>query len=154
MASSMTGDHNADADNDEGSVAGPSSSAVGTTFDLGDQTIQENPDTFDIGSPRGVHPMVGRLSTTSYPNESVDPDTGKWIPRHAWTETHDQLYARLCYAILLFKSPRKSNFVILKGKRWFVNWANGHMIRVLPPAYGEVELFGPWQTITTENRFI
>ncbi|KAK3333093.1 hypothetical protein B0T19DRAFT_398813 [Cercophora scortea] len=100
------------------------------------------------------HPVVGRLSTTSYPNEHIDPDTGKWHPRHKWTVTHDQLYARLCYAVLLFKSPRKSNYVVSKGKRWFVDWATGRMIRVLPPAYGEVELFGPWQVITTENRLL
>ncbi|KAM7222447.1 hypothetical protein V8F06_002225 [Rhypophila decipiens] len=103
---------------------------------------------------RGGHPIVGRLSTTSYPNENVDPDTGKWKPRHRWTVTHDQLYAKLCYAVLLFKSPRKSNYVISKGKRWYVDWNTGRMIRVLPPAYGEVELFGPWQIVTTENRFI
>ncbi len=104
--------------------------------------------------PRTDHPVVGRLSTTSYPNESIDPDTGKWKPQHPWTETHDQLYARLCYAVLLFKSPRKSNYVIAQGKRWYVDWGTGRMIRVLPPAYGEIDVMGPWQVIMTENRFI
>ncbi|KAK0722802.1 hypothetical protein B0T26DRAFT_739917 [Lasiosphaeria miniovina] len=101
---------------------------------------------------RTEHPIVGRLSTTSYPNEHIDPDTGKWAPQHKWTETHDQLYARLCYAVLLFKSPRKTNYVISKGKRWYVDWTTGRMIRVLPPAYGEVELIGTWSGYMAENR--
>jgi hypothetical protein len=104
--------------------------------------------------PRTDHPIVGRLSTTSYPNESVDPVTGKWGPQHHWTLTHDQLYARLCYSVLLFKSPRKSNYVIARGKRWYVNWNTGRMVRVLPPAYGEVDVMGPWQVIMPENRLL
>ena len=98
------------------------------------------------------HPIVGRLSTTSYPNEHIDPDTGKWAPHTRWTTVHDQLYAKLCFAVLLFKSPRKTNYVISAGKRWYVDWDSGRMIRVLPPAYGEVDLFGPWQVIAPENR--
>ncbi|KAH6624609.1 hypothetical protein B0J18DRAFT_183784 [Chaetomium sp. MPI-SDFR-AT-0129] len=104
--------------------------------------------------PRTDHPIVGRLSTTSYPNENIDPDTGKWRPQHGWSTTHDQLYARLCYSVLLFKSPRKSNYVIARGKRWYVDWGTGRMIRVLPPAYGEVDVMGPWQVIMPENRLI
>lgn len=102
--------------------------------------------------PRTDHPIVGRLSTTSYPNESIDPETGKWKPQHQWTLTHDQLYARLCYSVLLFKSPRKSNYIIDRGKRWYVDWNTGRMVRVLPPAYGEVHVMGPWQVIMPENR--
>ncbi|KAK3368067.1 hypothetical protein B0H63DRAFT_68221 [Podospora didyma] len=122
----------------------------------------EPPITEEDGNPslnalvaRTEHPVVGRLSTTSYPNEHIDPDTGKWAPRHKWTVTHDQLYARLCYAVLLFKSPRKSNYIISKGKRWFVDWTTGRMVRVLPPAYGEVELINSWPAaIMPENRLI
>jgi len=99
-------------------------------------------------------PINPRLSMTSYPNEHVNPDTGKWTPHNKWTETHDQLYAKLCYAVLLFKSPRKSNYVVMDGRRWYVDWGSGRMIRVLPPAYGEVALFGPWQVIAPENRRI
>ncbi|KAL2258123.1 hypothetical protein VTK26DRAFT_8691 [Humicola hyalothermophila] len=102
--------------------------------------------------PRTDHPIVGRLSTTSYPNENIDPDTGKWKPQHGWTVKHDQLYARLCYSVLLFKSPRKSNYVIDRGKRWYVDWETGRRVRVLPPAYGEVDVMGPWQVIMAENR--
>ncbi|KAK3313529.1 hypothetical protein B0H66DRAFT_355175 [Apodospora peruviana] len=121
----------------------------------GDDDDDDDENPVNAVSRFGVqHPVVGRLSTTSYPNEHVDPDTGKWCPQHKWTLTHDQLYAKLCYAVLLFKSPRKSNYIIAKGKRWFVDWTTGRMIRVLPPEYGEVELFGPWQVIGTENRFI
>ena len=57
-----------------------------------------------------------RLSTTSRPHEGVDGETGKWRPGHVWTTTHDMIYAKLCYAVLLFRSPRKSNYIIMKGK--------------------------------------
>ncbi|KAL7934818.1 hypothetical protein V8C35DRAFT_20208 [Trichoderma chlorosporum] len=96
------------------------------------------------------HPM----STSSYPNPSIDPHTGKWFPEHQWSTAHDLLYAKLCYSNLLFRSPRKSNYIISKGKQWFVDWGTGRMVRVLPPAYGEIEYFGPWQVIHTENRRI
>ncbi|KAH8909495.1 hypothetical protein BR93DRAFT_965591 [Coniochaeta sp. PMI_546] len=123
---------------------------------VGDQTIQEGDDAPAAGPSRtdGQHPVVGRLSTTSYPNESINPDTGKWEPHHPWTTTHDQLYAKLCFSVLLFKSPRKSNYVISKGKQWYVDWQTGRMVRVLPPGYGEVEPLGPWQSYMPENRLI
>lgn len=92
-----------------------------------------------------------RLSTTSYPNVGIDPHSGKWFPDHQWTSAHDLLYAKLCYSNLLFRSPRKSNYIISKGKKWYVDWGTGRMVRVLPPAYGEHEYFGPWQVIHTEN---
>ncbi|KAL0930887.1 ph domain-containing protein [Colletotrichum truncatum] len=105
-------------------------------------------------SPARNEPISSRLSTTSYPNVAIDPDTGKWAPEHPWSSAHDLLYAKLCYSVLLFKSPRKSNYIISKGKQWFVDWATGRMIRVLPPTYGEIDFFGPWQVIHTENRRI
>ncbi|PHH77027.1 hypothetical protein CDD83_4176 [Cordyceps sp. RAO-2017] len=109
------------------------------------------PHTHDgtTGPPRIEPPR--RLSTTTYPNPSVDPHTGKWFPEHKWSSAHDLLYAKLCYSNLLFRSPRKSNYIISKGKQWFVDWGTGRMVRVLPPTYGEVDYFGPWQVIHTEN---
>lgn len=123
---------------------------------MGDQTIREGDEQPAIGPSRmeGQNPVAGRLSTTSYPNESINPDTGKWEPRHPWTITHDQLYAKLCFSVLLFKSPRKSNYVVSKGKQWYVDWQTGRMVRVLPPGYGEVEPLGPWQSYMPENRLI
>lgn len=99
--------------------------------------------------PRLAH----RLSTTSYHNASIDPFSGKWFPEHKWSEAHDMLYAKLCYSNLLFRSPRRSNYIISKGKQWFVDWATGRMVRVLPPGYDE-DLFGPWQVVHTENMRI
>jgi len=123
---------------------------------VGDQTIQEGEDQPAAGPSRtdSQQPVAGRLSTTSYPNESINPDTGKWEPRHPWTIQHDQLYAKLCFSVLLFKSPRKSNYVVSKGKQWYVDWQTGRMVRVLPPGYGEVEPLGPWQSYMPENRLI
>ncbi|CEJ81936.1 Putative PH domain-containing protein [[Torrubiella] hemipterigena] len=106
-------------------------------------------------NPHGLGPrLVHRLSATSYHNVSINPHSGKWFPDHRWTEAHDMLYAKLCFNNLLFRSPRKSNYIISKGKQWFVDWTTGKMVRVLPPAYGEVDYFGPWQVIHTENMRI
>lgn len=104
--------------------------------------------------PPRVPPMTRRISTSSYSNPSIDPHTGKWFPEHHWSNAHDLLYAKLCYSNLLFRSPRKSNYIICKGKQWFVDWATGKMARVLPPPYGEIDFFGPWQVIHTENSRI
>lgn len=101
-----------------------------------------------------LEPISTRLSTTSYPNEGLVPETGKWRPRHQWTTAHDMVYAKLCYAVLLFRSPRKSNYIIMKGKKWFVDWSTGRMIRVLPPGYTEHEVTGPFQMWNAENRRI
>jgi hypothetical protein len=124
-----------------------------TSPDVGNGNVHD-PSSEDEQLDRQLDP-VGRLSTTSYPNSAVDETTGKWAPAHRWTATHDQLYAKLCYAVLLFRSPRKSNYVIMKGKQWFVEWSTGRMFRVLPPAYNDVsEMFGPWQAAHNENRRI
>lgn len=65
------------------------------------------------------------------------------------------VYAKLCYSILLFKSPRKSNYIIMKGKQWFVDWTTGTMRRVFPPGYEDPEyFFGPWQIMHAENSRI
>ncbi|KAJ9154840.1 PH domain-containing protein [Pleurostoma richardsiae] len=105
--------------------------------------------------PAPATDAMGRLSTTSYPNEGIDPQTGKWHPRHRWTTHHDMVYAKLCYAVLLFKSPRKSNYIIVKGKQWYIDWTTGKMVRVRPPGYDEPEAnFGPWQVIHPENARI
>lgn len=111
-------------------------------------------------SPRRVnhHPplfssLASSSSTTTY-HEDIEPETGKWRPRHLWSTTHDMVYAKLCYAVLLFKSPRKSNFVIFKGQRWHIDWSTGQMSRVQPPSYGEPEFWGPWQVIHADNRRI
>lgn len=98
--------------------------------------------------------VATRLSTTNYPNDAIDAATGKWQPRHRWTSTHDMVYAKLCYATLQFRSPRKSNYVIMRGKQWFVDWTTGNMFRVNPPRYGEMEAFGPWQVLRTEHTRI
>ncbi|SPO02874.1 uncharacterized protein DNG_05552 [Cephalotrichum gorgonifer] len=97
---------------------------------------------------------VGRLSTTSYHNDEIDYLSGKWAPAHHWGPIHDMHYAKLCYSVLLFRSPRKSNYIVTRGKKWFVDWMTGRMVRVLPPEYGEIDLFGPWQIVHTENRFL
>ncbi|KAI9166667.1 PH domain-containing protein [Paramyrothecium foliicola] len=119
----------------------------------------EEQETAEVAAPPDDDPStlplrrehLHRFSTTSYPNLAVDPHTGKWFPEHGWTTAHDMLYAKLCYSNLFFRSPRKSNYIISKGKQWYVDWATGRMVRVLPPAYGEVDYFGAWQVVHTEN---
>ncbi|ROW15021.1 hypothetical protein VPNG_03331 [Cytospora leucostoma] len=115
------------------------------------------PDSTQVPQQQNVSAdaSAGRLSTTtSHQDENIDPGTGKWRPRHLWSSTHDMVYAKLCYAVLLFKSPRKSNFVIFKGQRWHIDWSTGQMSRVQPPSYGEPEFWGPWQVIHAENTRI
>lgn len=131
-----------------------------TTEDSADENVEgtaRDRDGYDEDAQNEPHlasqPMFGRFVTgTEYPNENIDPRTGKWAPRHEWTTRHDQLYARLCYRVLLFKSPRKSNYIIRQGKRWYVDWATGRMVRVLPPRYDELECFGPWQVFPDTQR--
>lgn len=111
----------------------------------------------DPGSIPHVPPRIDpphRLSTSSYPNPAINPHSGKWFPEHNWSSAHDLLYAKLCYSNLLFRSPRKSNYIISKGKQWYVDWGTGRMVRVLPPTYGEIDYFGAWQVVHTENRRI
>jgi hypothetical protein len=134
---------------------GSDSSESSSTTVPSPQNQQQQDDEASSSAP--VPPRIdpiNRLSVSSYPNDEIDALTGKWHPEHAWSNAHDMLYAKLCYSVLHYQSPRKSNYIISKGKQWFVDWGTGRMIRVLPPGYGEVELFGPWQIIQTENRRI
>lgn len=85
-----------------------------------------------------------RTSTSSYPNPSVSPETGKWKPVHQWSPMYDMMYAKRCMAVLLSKSPHKTNLVIMRGKQWMIDWATGALSRVEPPGYLEMDLVGPW----------
>ncbi|CAM1508010.1 Fc.00g048580.m01.CDS01 [Cosmosporella sp. VM-42] len=113
---------------------------------LNESDAQDGPSTHQ-------DPAEGPSSSRSPPNESINPDTGKWAPEHRWSSAHDYLYAKLCYSTLLYASPRKSNYVISQGKLWFVDWTIGRM-RVLPPTYEPVERFGPWQVVQPMNSQI
>lgn len=95
---------------------------------------------------------LSRLSITSYPNEAIDDLSGKWAPAHYWGPQHDMRYAKLCYSVLLFRSPRKSNYIVSKGKKWFVDWMTGRMVRVLPPEYGEIDLYDAWHIVHAGNQ--
>jgi hypothetical protein len=83
-----------------------------------------------------------RLSTSSYTNPSISPETGKWRPVHQGSAMYDMMYAKRCMSILTSKSPRKTNMVIMKGKQWIIDWATGALTRCEPPGYGEVEYNG------------
>ncbi|RDL40742.1 uncharacterized protein BP5553_00721 [Venustampulla echinocandica] len=69
---------------------------------------------------------------SSTTNPSINPETGKWRPRHQWTPFSDMLYAKRCMAILTSESPRKSNLLIMKGKRWVVDWGSGTLRKWVP----------------------
>lgn len=101
------------------------------------------------GPARHADPLR-RLSTTEYPHDAIDYLSGKWAPHHVWTEAHDLLYARMCYSVLLFRSPRKSPYVVSKGTQWRVDWQTGQMTRVLPPQYN-TEDKSAWEIIHTQN---
>ncbi|KAI9742792.1 MAG: hypothetical protein M1818_003521 [Claussenomyces sp. TS43310] len=93
-------------------------------------------------SPSGPSGPSGSHQNQS--NPSISPETGKWRPTHAWSPMYDMIYAKRCVAILLAESPRKSNLVIMRGKKWIIDWATGALTRLQPPDYGEVDLVGPW----------
>lgn len=113
-----------------------------------DELSPDRMDLFPDGSPFDSQDFpMPRFSTASTKDDDVEQGTGKWRPRHLWSTTHDMVYAKLCYAVLLFKSPRKSNFVIFKGQRWHIDWSTGQMSRVQPPSYGDPEFWGPWQVV-------
>lgn len=119
-----------------------------TTGDVSDgsEALVPNSPAVEGGSSRRWD-----IFSPPYSDNSIHPVTGKWFPQCRWSSAHDMLYAKMCYSILLFKSPRKSSYVISSGKEWFVDWSTGRMVRVLPPAYEEVDYFGPWQVVHTEN---
>jgi len=92
----------------------------------------------------------GTSSFTSSTNPSLT-ESGKWRPQHQWTPFYDMLYAKRCMAILTSRSPRKSNLVIMKGKRWVVDWSTGRlkawrpgMEEGLPDYDGEVWVEEEW----------
>ncbi|KAK8046448.1 PH domain-containing protein, partial [Apiospora saccharicola] len=100
------------------------------------------------------HPVTGAAG-------GGNSSSSKWRPRHEWTTTHDMIYAKLCYSLLLFRSPRKSDYVVVQGHKWCVDWTTGRMVRVLPPSYfddgGEAAGGGggpPFRVWTAENRRI
>lgn len=68
---------------------------------------------------------------------SID-ESGKWRPNHHWSARYDIMYAKRCMAVLMHRSPRKSNYVIMKGKQWVVDWATGTVTRCDPPGYNEI----------------
>lgn len=119
-----------------------------------DEEEETRPESNDFSIPPPRIDPIHRLSTTSYPALEIDPGSGKWFPEHRWSRAHDMLYAKLCYSNLLFRSPRKSNYIICKGKQWYVDWTTGRMVRVLPPEYGEIDYFGAWRVVHTDNRRI
>ncbi|KAA8568646.1 hypothetical protein EYC84_007657 [Monilinia fructicola] len=85
-----------------------------------------------------------RRTPNPKPSHSFCPETGKWRPEHAWSPKYDMIYARRCMAVLTSRSPRKSNYLIMKGKEWIVDWSTGSLIRCEPPAYGE-DYCGAWK---------
>lgn len=85
-----------------------------------------------------------RRTPNPNPSHSFCPETGKWRPEHAWSPRYDMIYAKKCMAILTSRSPRKSNYLIMKGKQWIVDWSTGSLTRCEPPEYGE-EYCGSWK---------
>ncbi|KAB8296917.1 hypothetical protein EYC80_002326 [Monilinia laxa] len=85
-----------------------------------------------------------RRTSNPTPSHSFCPETGKWRPEHAWSPKYDMIYARKCMAVLTSHSPRKSNYLIMEGKQWIVDWSTGALIQCEPPAYGE-DYCGAWK---------
>lgn len=91
-----------------------------------------------LSSPSGPSPEQRPVSMLSYPNPSIAAD-GKWKPQHQWSPTYDMIYALRCMAVLLSNAPRKTNFVIMRGRQWIIDWATGALEHCQPPSYSELE---------------
>lgn len=131
----------------------PPSVSPSTTDSSPTATTSSSPTTTAPPSPNPASPSRSSLLTrarqamssspylpstpTTTPNPNITSD-GKWRPQHQWTHFYDMMYAKRCMAVLTHRSPRKSNLVIMKGKRWVVDWATGKLEREGPPDYGEV----------------
>jgi hypothetical protein len=66
---------------------------------------------------------------------------GKWCPPRNWSAMHDMIYAKRCMAVLTHRSPRKTDYVIAKGRRWIVDWRTGKLRAAdsePPPEYAEI----------------
>lgn len=92
-------------------------------------------DQLTAGHHRNHQNPSSLVTPFSCPDIAAAGAGSKWRPRHEWTTTHDMIYAKLCYSLLLFRSPRKSNYVVVQGHKWCVDWTTGRMVRVLPPGY-------------------
>ncbi|PQE03030.1 PH domain-containing protein [Rutstroemia sp. NJR-2017a BVV2] len=97
-----------------------------------------------VDPPRRRRALRRRTSNTGRLNSSISSETGKWQPEHQWCSSYDMLYARKCMALLTSRSPRKSNYMILKGKQWKVDWETGTLTTCEPPDYGD-DYWGTWK---------
>lgn len=97
-----------------------------------------------VDIPRRRRALRSRTSNTGRSNSSISSETGKWQPEHEWSSSYDMMYARKCMAILTSRSPRKSNYMIMKGKQWKVDWSTGILTTCEPPDYGE-DYWGTWK---------
>jgi hypothetical protein len=89
------------------------------------------PETFPYSSPPHIRQQA--LKKALRPNQSITAD-GKWKPVHNWSPTYDMMYAKKCMALLLARTPRKTNIIIMKGKRWIIE-PSGSLTRCDPPDY-------------------
>ncbi|KAG9241591.1 hypothetical protein BJ878DRAFT_427793 [Calycina marina] len=83
---------------------------------------------------RSRRPRLFPYSSEGRP--SID-DNGKWRPNHQRSARYDLIYAKRCMTVLMARSPRKSNYLIMKGKQWVVDWNTGTVRRCDPPDYAE-----------------
>jgi hypothetical protein len=97
-----------------------------------------------VDPPRRRRALRSRTSNTGRSNSSICSETGKWQPEHQWSSSYDMIYARKCMALLTSRSPRKSNYMIMKGKQWKVDWETGTLTKCEPPDYGD-DYWGTWK---------
>jgi hypothetical protein len=110
-----------------------------TTPSDGTNTASISTVTAEPVLPNTTSRVVLNITRTRPTGPSISPETGKWQPDHGWSARKDMIYAKHCMAILLSKSPRKSNFIIIKGRQWVVDWETGKLTRCDPPDYAEIE---------------
>jgi hypothetical protein len=110
-----------------------------TTPSDGPNTTSMSTGTVEPVSRNTTSRVVLNITRTRPTGPSISPETGKWQPDHGWSARKDMIYAKHCMAVLLSRSPRKSNLIIIKGKQWVVDWETGKLTRCDPPDYAEIE---------------
>ncbi|KAF8545167.1 hypothetical protein BDD12DRAFT_157243 [Trichophaea hybrida] len=93
------------------------------------ESISNSSDILALASP-GISPI---FRTTSSPSrravetEELDHN-GKWAPRQALTPLENMRLARRCMAELFADTPRKSDFIVDKGRRFKLLYESKEMV--------------------------
>lgn len=109
--------------------------------DAAQQQLDNIANSLQLTPNRGVTPAAAGTtqpavrSTAAEPEEHAFDEAGKWAPQSRITREANMRFARRCMAVLCADSPRQSEFVVVKGKRYRIMWETKKMV----PAEAEAD---------------